>query len=578
MKTKGLITNTALRVALCLLLCLPVSMGVATDSGLAGTARATKMTFTPKGMITAEEMATFKTYMRNDMVWPNEPLYRNHYVYGKEGKAIDACIQMFDITGDVDFLDFALERLNVEYYTRNGQPGGEKLVVADPFGDVPDVWPVRQEKTDADGNVTETYYSAAVEQGEALESFAYAARLIIDNPVLWNKEVRSGDPYNYGATYLERAKFFLNMCDKMYDDWLCRFVNPADKVFYRHNGTELYEPIAFNQAFMACNGLDMMAQCHARLGNVERAAAYDAIVLANIKAFVDKMWMDDTLEEGKTYIQWRYSNPKSGRSAVEDIGHASFDVYMLYNIYIGGRHNHEDIGMNRLTGTDEKGMLPLLEEISKTIFGLIYGKGVDSEGKFPGRINGNYEERYRDNYVRDYFFGLLDIMPEWYDEVCKINKTRYTGNMPIVSRMLWAKSRRIAAPVNITATPDKDGNVTLKWGAAEGKVTVMRSDDLRTWTTLGTADCTAGSYSDKTNPSAKMKQYKLVRTLNDEAGYSGIVTVTMANNISDITAEAPQQARSGIYSLNGTLIRKHSSDIEGLPKGIYIIKGKKVIL
>lgn len=448
MESKGLITNMALRVALCLLLSLPVSMGVATDTGSAGTARAAKMTFTPKGMIDQTEVNNFKDYMKTGVNWPTTPLYRNHYMYGTEGKNIDACIQMFELTGDVEFLDFVLTKLDFEFYTRNDQPGGEHLVIDDPFGEVADVWPYKQEKTDADGNVTGYYYSALVEQGEALESFAYAARLIIDNPVLWNEKITTGDKYGYGATYLERALFYLDMCDKTYDVWLSRFVNSKDKVFYRHNGTTLYEPIAFNQAFMACNGLDMMAQCHARLGNVERAATYDAIVLANLKFFVSKMWMDSTLEEGKTYIQWRYNAPSKGSSPVEDIGHGSFDAYILYNIYVGGRHNYEDIGMNKLTGTTEKGMRPLLEEMGKTVYGLIYGKGMDSEGKFPGRMNGTYEDKYRDNYVRDYFFGMLDMVPEWYDKAHEINKNRYAGSMPTVSRMLWAKSRRVSAPLN----------------------------------------------------------------------------------------------------------------------------------
>ena len=42
--------------------------------------------------------------------------------------------------------------------------------------------------------------------------------------------------------------------------------------------------------------------------------------------------------------------------------------------------------------------------------------------------------------------------------------------------------------------------------------------------------------------------------------------------------EAEQQHNTNIYNLNGQLVRQGATSTEGLPSGLYIVGGKKVVV
>ena len=64
----------------------------------------------------------------------------------------------------------------------------------------------------------------------------------------------------------------------------------------------------------------------------------------------------------------------------------------------------------------------------------------------------------------------------------------------------------------------------------------------------------------------------------DWIGYSYRFTV---NDVFDPVAvpeiSLPAFASSDVYSISGVLVRKNATTLEGLPKGIYIVNGKKVV-
>jgi hypothetical protein len=39
---------------------------------------------------------------------------------------------------------------------------------------------------------------------------------------------------------------------------------------------------------------------------------------------------------------------------------------------------------------------------------------------------------------------------------------------------------------------------------------------------------------------------------------------------------APDTQSGNVYSLDGTLLRQGTTDLQGLPTGIYVVNGKKV--
>lgn len=467
----------------------------------AGVAKATSMSLTTTGMITEKELKAFKGFMMYSSKHqvPTTSLYDNDYVFRDLGKGIDACTQMFEVTYDLLFLNRAIEQLDAAYYFRNMQPGGAGYVCYESQNQA-DVWLLKSDDS----------YIAAVEQGEILSRFAYVARLILETPALWNIRVAANDKYNYGPTYKERAMTYLNMCDKMYEDWLSRFQHPGDDIFYRRSQKGFIEPIAFNQSFMACNGLDMMAQCHALLGNTAKVQKYDKIVEANLKFWLSKAWTTQS-PLGTTCLQWKYNAPFSGASYVEDLNHASLDANELYNIYLGGHHPEL--------------LNPVMTQVANAVFDIVFAHGTDERGRYPGRINGEYDGQYCDGYVRDNFIELTDIRKDWYEKVVEIDKKRYPGSLSMMGKLLWCKARRTDAVGNITTSTGANNTVSLRWTASTGNVTVMRSYDLWTWTTIGTADASAGKYTDDKAGTARIKYYRLIRENGNKAGYSPLIVV-----------------------------------------------------
>ena len=70
----------------------------------------------------------------------------------------------------------------------------------------------------------------------------------------------------------------------------------------------------------------------------------------------------------------------------------------------------------------------------------------DGQGRFPGRINGVYEGKYMDNYVRDDHMQLTDIRKDWYEKVLEINKGRLSV-VPCGVRPVEYLLRRTLLPV-----------------------------------------------------------------------------------------------------------------------------------
>lgn len=466
-----------------------------------GIKSASKLVLTSKGMLTKEELDAFKGYMmyNSALQVPTSPQYDNTWVFRALGKSMGACTRLFEITYDLTFLNRVIEYADAALYTRNGQPGGDFRIVGW-TGEPNDIWPstgAEEEKIDG-----------AVEQGAVLARIAYCARLILQTPSIWNLRVAADDRYYYGTTYKKRAETYLRMCDEMYDTWLTRFVHPGDQVFYRRNSTAFIEPIAWNQALMACDGLTYMAQCHEILGNVSKVTLYDQVVRDNLEFFIKDSWTKIS-DAGTVCLQWRYSKVADKVRHAEDLNHASLVANVIYNIYLSGHHPY----INDIT-----------EQLANTMFDIVFCTR-DDQGRFPGRINGAYEGKYMDSYVRDDHMQLTDIRKDWYDKVLEINKARWPGNMPMVGRALWCKTRRLPAPEDITAHfEEKDQAVRISWKSiAEGNIRILHSTDLWNWEEVASVAASAGSYKDIGRNNAPNQYYRLVLLQGDDAGYSSLI-------------------------------------------------------
>lgn len=55
-------------------------------------------------------------------------------------------------------------------------------------------------------------------------------------------------------------------------------------------------------------------------------------------------------------------------------------------------------------------------------------------------------------------------------------------------------------------------------------------------------------------------------------------TVQTVDGIMDQTLATNERDKVNVYLLNGQLVRSNAKDLEGLPKGVYIVNGKKYVV
>lgn len=455
-----------------------------------------------EGMLTDAEVSSLLNMLKTSSAFnvPAAPVYGNAWVYGNIGNGADICGKMFETTFRKSFLDRLIEYDDASYYTMNCQPGGDHRVIGW-LGTVEDIFPSTIQD---DGTI-----NAAVEEGAIMGHFAYCARLILQVPYLWDKEVSVGDPHGYGATYKERAMTYIDLCDRMYDSWLSRFVNPSDKVFYRRDSIQLIEPIPWNQALMGCEGLSYMAECHDLLGNNDRAELYDDIVAGNVKYFMEDSW---TIKSslGTTCLQWRYHKNADRTRHAEDLGHGAYDSKVFNLLYHSGRQKLVDRSFMTL--------------FANTMFDIVYST-KNAEGRFPWRINGAYVEGKGDNYVRANYLPLTLFRDDWYDKVLTINGRRVSTSVDMLGNHLWCKARRQDAPKNISVSVSGN-DVTLNWTPVNsGRVWVQSSSDLESWKNVGVTYASKGTYTDKDLTAAGDVFYRLVYLDDKKAGYSSLISV-----------------------------------------------------
>ena len=374
------------------------------------------------GPITQREIDAFKTYMTQKVQLP-EKGSGNVWVFGYAGKAIEACGLMYEATHDIAILDRMINLCDAALAGRNdlapANKGGQLKLWT---GKIEPVWPSGTQKP----------AGAGVEQGSVLTHMAFCAKLILQNPSIWNTNVSNGDPNGFGITYKARALKYIQEGDYVMDNWIIpRFIRTSESNHYYFPGApntyKATEPAPWNQAWLLTDGFVRLTECHVILkDDASRVAKYDAIVMPNIQWFF--MSCSPNLSSTGTACRtWAYALPRG----MEDTNHFAYDCEGLWIAYDSGRY-----------GITFKDMVPY----ANTYFDVVLGTGNNS--RFAGRVDGSTGTGHAggDDYVRDEYIYLSEFRPDKYLMMgnIEISTNKTATSLPITGRLLWEKYRRNA--------------------------------------------------------------------------------------------------------------------------------------
>jgi len=322
------------------------------------------------GPVSASELQATAAWFKANPYTPTGNNQGNNFAYGNGAKQAGTMATLYEMTGDVWFLDQMIRFSDHILSVRNDNSQRRMIWT----GRVEICWP--NKALDA-GDAA----YCGTENGYVLGHMLASSRAIARQPALWNQTVGIGDPRGYGATYIQRARRFLTEANRTYDEFLIRyFVNPTTNRLHlpTHAGWAAmpgnYEKdqgngVPWNQQDMVTAGLRNGADTLMALGeDSARVARYDLITRTSITWFTSELEQYKYTKNGVTVYLWGYP-PGGAERYPEDLAHASADINHLYGCYKLGR-----FGVSRT----------YLVGIGNTFMEVIRL----ADGTFAGKVNG----------------------------------------------------------------------------------------------------------------------------------------------------------------------------------------------
>ena len=282
-------------------------------------------------------------------------------------------------------------------------------------------------------------YSGA-ENGDVIEHIVNTAKLILENPSLWSEEAPP-DKYGFGKTYLERAKTYVNECQKSAETTIVpwyvhttkdgyHLIHPDSKVYFKN--CESAGPVPWNQQQCIVGGLLRLAQCHRLLndGNTN-IAYYEKITGDAAKWFFSAAKLVSV--KGHNCYDWGYLYVKDPEEHREDTGHSYYDVYVFraYQANLGPTR----VQMQRLINT--------------ALFAINLGSN-----RFGGYVNGVVNQYRAEREYLNYQWIELSVLDRRLYELtgrAVMATHEYYWNDSVEAAMLYAKHYWATAPPSAAA-------------------------------------------------------------------------------------------------------------------------------
>ena len=277
------------------------------------------------GDVTTNE---YKTFIDKLNFQPPPPTNNigNLMVDEKDGARIHGMQTFYAFTHDRRDLDMAIVWSDAFLHARNDPTDGRVVWT----GKRELCWPNK-----ATDDTKQVLYSGT-ENGDVIEHIVNTARLILENPAVWN-ETAPLDTFGFGATYLERAKTYVRECQRSAETTIVpwyvhqtkdgyRLIHPDSKIYYKY--CESSGPVPWNQQQSIVGGLLRLAQCHRLLNDGNTNIAYYEKITADVAAWFFANAVPVSAKNHVCYL-WSYGLPRDPAVSPEVTYESDYDMFIF---------------------------------------------------------------------------------------------------------------------------------------------------------------------------------------------------------------------------------------------------------
>lgn len=323
------------------------------------------------GPPTAKEIKSVDDFFKANPPVPSGTNQGNNFAYGSAAGAVTQMRTMYTLTGDTFYLDKAIQFADFFLANRNDPTTGRIIWT----GKREPCWPNK------DVTAPDAAYCGA-ENGLVINQIVSVAKIIAQDPSLWNRAVGIGDVNGFGATYLQRAQTYIREGNRTLDDFLLphwlqpnnRLVIPTDPGFAALGASYTKDQghaLPWNQQSMIVSALSTISECDALLGtDATRVANNDTVVKAAIDWYVGELQTNQYTANGFTVYKWGYS--PGDLKHIENLAHASSDINMLNMAFQRGTFGVTESSMVAMADT----FLQVIAKPDGTFADFVDGKGT----------------------------------------------------------------------------------------------------------------------------------------------------------------------------------------------------------
>jgi len=342
----------------------------------------------------------------------------NLMVDEKDGARQHGLQTFYAFTHDRRVLDKAVEWSDAFLHARNDPVTGRMQWT----GKRELCWPNK------DTNDTKQVLYSGTENGDVIEHIVNTARLILENPAVWN-ETAPPDTFGFGATYLERAKTYVRECQRSAETTIVpwyvhqtkdgyHLIHPDSKVYYKY--CESSGPVPWNQQQSIVGGLLRLAQCHRLLNDGNTNIAYYEKITADTARWFFATALPVSAHNRVCYL-WPYVAPRDPATWPEVITESDYDMFIFraYQANLGPTRQQ----MQRLINTGR--------------FVMYLGTN-----RFAGKVNGtSTPERHERQFLNFEWIEMSVLEREFYHLVAGsvLTSHEYWDNLQVEAAVLSAK-------------------------------------------------------------------------------------------------------------------------------------------